>query len=307
MKNSLFVFLSLLIISVSCSNQRETASGQKFTVIKKGDGKEVDKNKILVLSFLMKDSKDSVWNDSKKTGYPWLVQKKAIAKEQGKLFEVITMLTQGDSATFSMSAVDFFVNSFHQIIPPKVDSASLFTFYFSLNNALDSGEQVQKFQEALVAKQNEKMQKQLQEQLGKDTIAIDDYLKEKNIVALKTKSGLRYVVTKPGAGAMAKAGQTVKVDYAGHVLNGKYFDTSIESVAKKENLHQEGRTYSPYEFVLGRGGVIRGWDEVLQLMNKGEKITVYIPSPLGYGSMRRSDVIVENSILVFDMELMNVK
>ncbi|MGC4021826.1 MAG: FKBP-type peptidyl-prolyl cis-trans isomerase [Cyclobacteriaceae bacterium] len=53
--------------------------------------------------------------------------------------------------------------------------------------------------------------------------------------------------------------------------------------------------------------VIGGWDEVLQLMNKGKKITVYIPSTLGYGAQRRSEVIVENSILVFDMELVNIK
>jgi FKBP-type peptidyl-prolyl cis-trans isomerase len=96
------------------------------------------------------------------------------------------------------------------------------------------------------------------------------------------------------------------VDYAGYLLSGKYFDTSIEPLAKEKGLYQQGRGYAPYEFRLG-GGVIDGWTEMIKLMNKGTKVTVYIPSSLAYGPQRRDDVIIENSILVFDMELVDVK
>ena len=145
------------------------------------------------------------------------------------------------------------------------------------------------------------------EQLGKDTVAIDSYLKEKNIAAKRTASGLRYVVVKPGKGENVKTSQTAQVDYAGHVLNGKYFDTSIETVAKKEGLYQEGRSYKPYGVMVGQGTVIRGWDEMLQLMNKGMKVTVYIPSTLGYGKQARGPIITADAILVFDMEVTDIK
>jgi FKBP-type peptidyl-prolyl cis-trans isomerase len=146
-------------------------------------------------------------------------------------------------------------------------------------------------------------------QLEKDITAIDDFLKAKNVTAQTTASGLRYIITKPGIGENAKAGQQVKIDYLGYLLNGQYFDTSIESEAKKNNLYPQGRSssYAPLELTVGAQQVIPGWEEAIQLMNKGSKMTVYIPSTLAYGNQRRGDVIAENSVLVFDMELIEVK
>ena len=73
-----------------------------------------------------------------------------------------------------------------------------------------------------------------------------------------------------------------------------------------EMRHVNNAVY-PLELTVGRGQVIAGWDEAITLMSKGSKMTVYIPSTLAYGAQRRSEDIVENSILVFDMELMDVK
>jgi FKBP-type peptidyl-prolyl cis-trans isomerase len=58
--------------------------------------------------------------------------------------------------------------------------------------------------------------------------------------------------------------------------------------------------------LVGVGQVIQGWDEGLTLLNEGAKATLYIPSPLAYGERKRSEVIVENSILVFDVELLEI-
>src|SRR5260221_11608955 len=135
-----------------------------------------------------------------------------------------------------------------------------------------------------------------QKQGQKNSIKMDIFLKEKNITAMKTPSGLRYIITKPGKGENAKDGQTAKVNYAGYLLNGKYFDTSIETLAKEKNIYQQGKGYAPYPVPVGQGKVIKGWDEALKLMNKGCKMTVYVPSPLAYGSQKRSEDIIENSI-----------
>jgi FKBP-type peptidyl-prolyl cis-trans isomerase FkpA len=305
MKNSILVLLVVSILVVACSNERETASGQKFTVIRKGDGKEIDGKKIIVLNYTFKDAKDSVWNDSRVSGVPLIQQKKAIMKTEDRVFEVVNMMTKGDSIVFKISAYDLFNKSFKQPVPPKVDSASMFTFQFGLMDVLDSVQFI-KFREDLIAKQNEKIRKQQEEQLGKDTVLIDNFLKEKNIAAKKTKSGIRYVTNKQGTGNTAKDGQTAEVSYAGHLLNGKYFDTNIESIAKAQNMYNQGAQYKPYPVVLGRGSVIPGWEETLKLMRKGDQMTVFIPSTLAYGNRPGRD-IPANSVLVFDMEMVGIK
>ncbi|SRR5258706_545926 len=304
MKNSILVFLIVFAFCSACSNERETVSGQKFSVVKKGDGTEIKVKQILIIDFFLKDGKDSIWYDTRKNPYPQIMQKQAQAQPGDKLTEVIYMLTKGDSVSVKMSAVDVFRNQ--QSIPPKVDSTSSFTFFIKMKDALDSAQFI-KFREELVAKQNEKVLKLQQEQLAKDSVIIDNFLKEKNITAMKTPSGLRYVITKAGKGENVKDGQTAKVNYAGYLLNGKYFDTSIESVAKEKNIFQQGRGYTPYPVPVGKGAVIKGWDEALKLMNKGCKMTVYIPSSLAYGPRKRDEDIIENSILAFDLEIVDIQ
>ncbi|MBI3220324.1 MAG: FKBP-type peptidyl-prolyl cis-trans isomerase [Bacteroidetes bacterium] len=305
MKNSLLLLFFAALLA-SCSNSKKTPSGFEFTVLRKGDGVKVDSGKFMVMNLVFKDGKDSVWNDSRKNDFPAVVQMQGTVPAGDAVMEVIKMLTKGDSVSFQVPAKKLFEATFRQPIPPNVDTTKAFTFLIGVKEILDQ-EQIKKLQEELVAKQNEKMMREQELQLAKDTVAIDDYLKAKNITALKTKSGLRYVVTKTGKGNNAKMGDLAKVNYSGYLLNGKYFDTSIESDAKSNNVYMPGRTYAPYDVEIGGyPPVIQGWVEILQLMNKGAKVQVYIPSTLAYGNQRRSDVIVENSILVFDMEMVDI-
>jgi FKBP-type peptidyl-prolyl cis-trans isomerase len=306
MKNSLIALLFVSLFVAACSGSKETPSGYKFNVVRKGDGVKIDSGKFVVMNLLFMDGKDSVWNDSKKNGFPAVIQMQGTVPKGDAVLEVIKMLSKGDSVVFKVPAKKLFENTFRQPLPFAVDSTSSFTFQIGLSAVLNQ-EEMNKLQIELVAKQNEKMLQDQKAQLGKDITAIDDFLKAKNVTAQTTASGLRYIITKPGSGENAKAGQQVKIDYLGYLLNGKYFDTSIESEAKKNNLYTQGRPYSPLELTVGAQQVIPGWEEAIQLMNKGSKMTVYIPSTLAYGNQRRGDVIAENSVLVFDMELIEVK
>jgi FKBP-type peptidyl-prolyl cis-trans isomerase FkpA len=306
MKNSLIALLFVSLFVAACSGSKETPSGYKFNVVRKGDGVKIDSGKFVVMNLRFMDGKDSVWNDSKKNGFPAVIQMQGTVPKGDAVLEVIKMMSKGDSVVFKVPAKKLFENTFRQPLPFSVDSASSFTFQIGLSAVLNQ-EEMNKLQTELVAKQNEKMLQDQKAQLGKDITAIDDFLKAKNVTAQTTTSGLRYIITKPGTGENAKAGQQVKIDYLGYLLNGKFFDTSIESEAKKNNLYTQGRPYSPLELTVGAQQVIPGWEEAIQLMNKGAKMTVYIPSTLAYGNQRRGDVIAENSVLVFDMELIDVK
>jgi FKBP-type peptidyl-prolyl cis-trans isomerase len=110
----------------------------------------------------------------------------------------------------------------------------------------------------------------------------------------KTPDGLEYWDIKVGTGAVAAAGQTVKVHYTGWLTTGKKFDSSVDRG-------------EPFSFNLGGGQVIKGWDEGVAGMKVGGKRQLRIPPALGYGDRGAGGVIPPNATLIFDVELLGVR
>lgn len=108
----------------------------------------------------------------------------------------------------------------------------------------------------------------------------------------ETKSGLRYIVTKDGTGAKCGSGKAIKAHYTGLLTNGREFDSS----------RKRGE---PLGFTVGVGQVIKGWDEALVDMKKGEKRVLIIPAELGYGDRGAGGVIPPGATLIFDVELVD--
>jgi len=112
--------------------------------------------------------------------------------------------------------------------------------------------------------------------------------------AVKTPSGLIYLITKKGTGVQPKAGDTVAVHYTGTLTDGTPFDSSKERG-------------EPIEFPLGQGRVIKGWDEGISKMHVGDQAILVIPPTLGYGSRGAGGVIPPDATLIFIVELVDVK
>ncbi|MDD2367598.1 MAG: FKBP-type peptidyl-prolyl cis-trans isomerase [Desulfuromonadaceae bacterium] len=108
-----------------------------------------------------------------------------------------------------------------------------------------------------------------------------------------TASGLKYVDVVVGKGASPKPGKSVKVHYTGTLENGKKFDSSVDR-------------NEPFDFTIGVGQVIKGWDEGVMSMKVGGKRKLIIPSKLGYGARGAGGAIPPNATLLFDVELLDV-
>lgn len=121
---------------------------------------------------------------------------------------------------------------------------------------------------------------------------IAKYKKENNADVVTTKSGLKYLVLKAGAGEAPKAGTRISAHYTGTLADGKKFDSSRD----------RGQ---PIQFPVGKGFVIPGWDEALSQMKKGERRILIIPSDLAYGERGAGGVIPPFATLVFDVELVD--
>jgi len=130
-----------------------------------------------------------------------------------------------------------------------------------------------------------------QEQYAKDLEAIDAYLAEHDIEARKSSSGLRYVIHDFGTGGPPLNGQNVIVHYEGWLIDGTVFDSSYDRG-------------EPSEFQVGT--LVQGFNEGLSYIGEGGSISLYMPSKLGYGTKSKGDV-PENSIMFFDVKLINIK
>ena len=109
-----------------------------------------------------------------------------------------------------------------------------------------------------------------------------------------TESGLKYTDLKVGTGREAQPGDTASVHYTGWLMDGKKFDSSVDRG-------------SPFEFPVGKGRVIKGWDEGVISMKVGGKRKLIIPAHLGYGDRGAGGVIPPGATLIFEVELLGIK
>lgn len=277
-----------IVVLASCNKKYETSpTGLKYIVYKDSAGVTAKFDDLLMINFQMvakNKGKDTVLKDTWKDGQPVpiVVQK---SNFKGSLEEGLLMLSAGDSASFQVNADSLFLKTFMAMRPPFIDSVSDITFNMKIIK-IQSREEYSKEQQKM-------MEQKMSGQKAIDDQLIADYIKQNNLVAQQTGSGLYYIVTKPGKGKNAEAGKTVSVNYTGMLIDGTVFDSSTGK--------------SPIEFQLGMGQVIPGWDEGLTLLNQGAQAKLIIPSRLGYGPMQMSDKIPANSVLLFDVELVGVK
>ena len=279
-----------LIVAVvaACGKNRVqvTDNGLKYQIHEQTESTRKGKvGDIMTLHLMLMNNKDSVLRDTHKEGAPFLMLLQ-VPPFKGSYEEGLTLLGKGDSATFYVSADSIFTRAM-QPLPPGVKKGTDIGIAVKVLN-IQSEEEYKKTQAAEAEKQK-----------GIDAKIIESYLDKNGLAgkAQKTQSGVYYVVTQPGSGAVPSRGDVVSVHYTGKLLDGKVFDSS------RSNPQSGGK---PIQFPVGVGQVIPGWEEGVMKLHKGEKATLIIPSVLAYGS-RGNQGIAPNSVLLFDIELVDIQ
>ena len=248
----------------------KTASGLYYTVDREGTGEKIKAGQLVGVNYTGKFLDGKVFDSNTDTAFHH-VQTFSLPVGVGRVIkgwdEGLQLLKPGSKATFYIpSSLAYGSNE-----RPGLPANSILVFDVELIDIPD------------YAKIDDKI--------------IKDYLTKNNIQATKTPSGLYYVIKQKGLGENAKPGKKVTMNYTGQTLDGKIFDSNVDP--------HFGHV-QPFSFALGMGQVIRGWDEGVQLLKLGSKATFYIPSGLAYGEQGAGGAIGPNTVLSFDVELVQI-
>lgn len=293
-----FVILGLFLANVSLAqnakkqplkNKPKNNLAPAFIKLNKGvrykilsintKNRKVQQNDLLSIDLLgfakNTKGKDTLLFNSYGSGKPFF-----IPVSEPTFNEVFLKLYKNDSIILFVNADSLFTNSFGKPLPDFIAPKSEVKFILKVAELFDEKE-VEKLRETERARI-----------VAKDSIDLNKLLS--NLKDVKTtSSGLIYVVTKSTNGALPNKGDQVQMLYSGYLLDGTKFD---------ENLNAE----NPFEFKLGEGQVIKGWDEGVLMMHEGEEYKLIIPSYLAYGE-QGTGPIPPNATLVFDVKLFKIK
>ncbi len=287
---------------------KKTETGLLYKVIQKGEGPKPQDGELVFLNIHYKTKKGETVFSTANHDAPAVLQYAGSSyPKDGSFLEAVSMLQKGDSMIFQINAKILLGENFHHIASQHAlkEDDNIF-LQITLENIMTE-EQFKAWEVEQRAELQKKQRARAEKQLEKDAEAIEGYLSANNITTQKTSSGLQYLVDVPGQGAQPRQGDQVKVHYTGYLLDGKVFDTSLEEVAKKHDIHDPLRPYEPIEFQVGSGQVIQGWDEGIMLLKKGDKARLFVSSVLAYGDRAMGDSIPANSVLIFEVELVDFK
>lgn len=275
-----YVMLAVVVLCAACSKSRKSPNGIELSVIREGAGEYAVTGQYLLMNMLYKDSKDSVWDDTRRRTIPmvYMVPDTGGMKAEKGIENIFRVLKKGDSVIAKVTAKSFFENSLQRELPPNIKPESEITFYLGVKDVIDRD------------KIGDFMQNLRNNQLVMDTLAIRKYLVKNNIHAAKDASGVSYVITTKTEGEHPNAMSTIVFRYKGSLMSS-------------DEVFQESK--DPVEYPLS--DLIRGWQVVFPLFSKGTKATLYIPSSLGYGPNGSPPLIPANANLIFEVELVDFK
>jgi len=300
MKKRLMFLAAAAIALASCNGGfKKGDAGLLYNIHVDKDGPNIKDGDFISVNLIAKTDADSVLFSTYEAGHPsyTVVQK---SQTKGDIFSGLRMLSEGDSATIKIN-IDSTMKKGTAKPPFK---GKYIVYEVKVLKVIPKGnltdEVFNSRLQAYLKTESDLMRKE-------EPLKIKKYITDSKLKFTQTPSGLYYIITQPGSGPKPAPGDTVVVNYTVKMLSGKVMESSVraEAVKAKLPINPMPNAYKPIRFPVGVAGMIQGMDEGIQLLNKGAKATLVLPSAIAYGE-RGNGQIQPFTTLVFDVELVDI-
>ena len=264
-----------------------TQSGIRYEIYRSQSTKKIKVDDIITFNFIEKSENDSMLFSTYRS-QPFKMQVRH-PKRLADLMEIFVLLRENDSVWISIPADSLF-DGLEIGKPQYLAKGSRLIFHIKI-------EKVQTVEEAIEEENTA---------LETEQTLLKKYIADNNLKPIYTASGLVFLNTKSSQGARPAPGDTVYIHYRASLLNGKVFDTSIESEAIKEGLVQPGREYGPICFQVGINNIITPWDEGIMLMAESSSARLIIPSTIAFGAQGFGKFVKPYTTFIIDVTLLKI-
>ena len=292
--------LGVAVLGLAACNQFKKGEGDMmYKIYSKKDGTAIAIGDLAACRIIEKTEEDSILFSSYDYDRAMLLIREKSAF-QGDLFAALGLLSEGDSASFKINMDSIVAKTGRR--KPTGTKGKYLVYTLKIEKVVPKGN----LTDSLFRDKVEVFWKsELDKAKNIEEARLKGYIASNNLKPIVTPSGLNYVITKEGTGAKANVGDTVEVNYTAMLLSGKVFDTSLPELAKKSNIFNEMRTYSPLKVAVGTHASIPGFDEGLSLFPQGTKAMMVLPSKLAYGE-EGNGAIQPYTPLAFEVEILNI-
>lgn len=298
MRFTIIIFISALLMSACSTGQNNTSSKTiklkqnegEYTLLKEGKGKSSSPGDYILFSLLVKGNDGKTYAD-RRSESKWAMDKvRDIDSTTQAIVEMLSYLKEGDSIKMAVP-LDKTQKQ------PGLENVDTLFYFIQLEKVMDEAEKEARNKEMMSEKQAKIEAGKVREKEVASLVdsLLTEYKSGKMDGKLqKTTNGVEYYIVEKGNGPKVETGNNVKVAYFGVLKdNGKLFDNSF---GRGEDI----------EFNAGQGMMIKGWDEAMLDLQKGDKAILFIPYNLAYGEQGRPPVIPAKSDLVFYIEVNEV-
>lgn len=299
----LIALFMLAVVAAGCSDgYTKGAGGLKYKIVKEGSGEPIKNGQFIeveMVQYLQTDTKDSVLRrNPEMIPYIELVDSSIMEKD---FYEIMIQLRKGDSVNIKIVTDSAFKQNMDQM-PPFMKRGQQLVTAIRVKDIHPTEAAANEARSKYFALAQEGGLKKFEEQKVKDEQILQDYFTQNKLKPVKTPLGMYVDILEPGTGALIDTNVVVKVNYTGKNMKGVTFDSNVDPAFGHVEPFLVNMTQDPN---LGMG-VIPGWTEGLKLLNKGAKAKFYIPSALAYRDQQQGEHIEPNSILIFDIEVLDI-
>lgn len=261
-----------------CDNFKTGDGGMLYKIIEDKSGETIKVGDFTALTYSVKTEEGTTLYNSYDEDSRPVFKFREPARFKGDFFTALGLLSEGDSAVFKIN-IDSLVKKTGETKP--VTKGAYLIYTIKVNNVVARGQlndsiynskiEQLKMSQAIKAQQTEKAK-------------FNNFLSSKSLKPVITATGLNYIINQKGTGSIPIPGDSVEVNYTAYFLSGKVIETSSAAIAKKANIYNQYKTYGPVKYPVVSGNSLSATQQALLLFPKGTKVTLYIPSRLGYGA-----------------------